>query len=70
MYFNGEGDGSGTHLSLFLHILEGPFDSQLAWPLLGTFKFKLLNQLEDKNHHDQSLKFIDNEYSRRGLGQT
>ena len=63
---NGYGDASGTHLTVFLHILEGPFDSQLSWPLLATFKVELRNQLEDKNHHAASVKFIDTEYSHRG----
>ena len=58
VYFNGNRGGSGTYMSVFLLILEGPFDSKLSRPLLGTFKFKLLNQLED-NHHDRSLMFID-----------
>ena len=69
VYYNGYGHGSGTHLAVFLHILEGPFDSQLSWPLLATFKLELLNQLEDKNHHALSLKFIDNECSRRGAAK-
>ena len=54
VYTNGEGDRSGTHLSVFLHILEGFFESQLSWPLLATFKIELLNQLENKNHHAES----------------
>ena len=67
VYTNGNGDGSGTHLSVFLHILEGPFDSQLSWPLLGTFKCELLNQLEDNNHFANTLTFIgNNESSLRG----
>ena len=33
----------------------------VSWPLLGTFKVKLLNQLEDKNHYAKSLKFTDND---------
>ena len=66
VFTNGRGGGSGTHLSIFLHILEGPFDSQLSWPLLATFKLELLNQLEDKNHYALSLKFIDNESGHPG----
>ena len=66
VYTNGCGEGSGTHLSTFLHVLEGPFDSQLSWPLLGKFKLELLNQLEDSNHHAESVKYIDKECSRRG----
>ena len=70
VYTNGCVEGLGTHLSTFLHVLEGPFDSQLSWPLLGTFKLELLNQLEDNNHHVQSWKFIDNACSCRGAAQS
>ena len=66
VYTNGDREVLGTHLSTYLYVIEGPFDSQLSWPLLGTFKLELLNQLEDNNHHVASWKFIDNECSRRG----
>ena len=66
VYTNGDGEGSGTHLSVFLHILEGPFDSKLSWPFLGKLKCKLLNQLEDNNHHAETTTFIDDEASRLG----
>ena len=69
MHTNGDRNVSRTHLSVFLHILKGPFDSQLPWPLLGTLKFELLNQLEDKNHRVMTVKFIDNEYSHRGAAK-
>ena len=65
VYANGNGVGSGTHLAVFLRVLEGPFDSQLSWPLRGTFKIQLLNQVEDKYHHTESVLFID-ECGRRG----
>ena len=66
VFANGCGEGSGTHLTLSLHVREGPFDSQLSWPLIGRFKFELLNQLEDNNHHVKSLKFVDNESGHPG----
>ena len=63
VYTNGCGASSGTHLSVFLRVLRGPFDSQLSWPLLGKFRMELLNQLEDNNHHAGTVKFIDNNVS-------
>ena len=62
---NGDGQGSGTHLSVFLRVRKGPFDSQLSWPILGRFKVSLLNQLDDNHHHARFVKFRDNEYSSR-----
>ena len=67
VYANGEGDGKGSHLSVFLTILHGPHDDQLDWPLKGTFIIQLLNQLEDKNHHRKTLNFSgDGEHCRPG----
>ena len=31
-YINGNGEGYGTHLSIFLVILKGDYDALLDWP--------------------------------------
>ena len=68
LYANGNGDGKGSHLSVFLHILHG-HDDQLDWPLKGTFIIELLNQLEDKNHHRGTLNYPgDGEHCKPGSG--
>ena len=51
VYANGNGDGKGTHVSVFIKLLESRYDNQLNWPFLGTVKYELLNQLGDDNHH-------------------
>ena len=48
---NGSGDGAGTHMSVFVKLLEGRYDDQLHWPLLGSVTFELLNQLANEKHH-------------------
>ena len=48
VHANGDGDGKGSHLLVYLKILHGPHDDQLDWPLKGTYIIELLNQLEDK----------------------
>ena len=50
VFANGNGDGEGTHVSVFAIIVEGRHDAQLKWPFIGDITFTLLNQLEDKNH--------------------
>ena len=50
VYTNGEGDGRGTHVSVFIPILQGKYDTELSWPFVGEVTFTLLNQLEDNNH--------------------
>ena len=58
VYANGNGDGEGTHVSVFAAIVEGRHDAQLKWPFVGDITFTLLNQLEDNNHHQESISPI------------
>ena len=39
-----------AYLSLYLHIMKGPHDDELSWPLIGEFEIKLLNQIGDYQH--------------------
>ena len=41
----------GTHLSVGLVLLKGPYDDQLRWPLKGRCEVKLLNQISNNEHH-------------------
>ena len=67
VYASGNGDGEGSHLSVFLRILRGPHDDQLDWPLKGTFIIDLLNQLDDNNHHRTTVNYPgDGEHGRSG----
>ena len=58
---NGSGDGKGTHLSVFAHIMHGENDGHLPWPFSGTVTVMLLNQLEDKCHHSGGIDFRPHE---------
>ncbi len=49
------GDGKGSHVSTCASIIN---DNELNWPFVGKVTFKLLNQLEDKNHHSSAIKFF------------
>ena len=55
----GNGDGEGTHVSVYLHLMKGPHDDKLEqsdhWPLRGTFTIELLNQLNDNDHYTRSM---------------
>ena len=44
-------DSSGTHMEVYLYLLQGPHDNELTWPLRGQFEVKLLNQISDDEHH-------------------
>ena len=43
VYANGTGDGRGTHVSVFAHLMKGEFDDHLKWPFLGNVTIQLLN---------------------------
>ena len=47
---NGTGSGRGTHLSVFVSLMQGEFDDQLKWPFQGSISVKLVNQREDRDH--------------------
>ena len=53
----GHGDGKGTYLSVFLHLMKGPQDDKLTWPLRGKFEIKLLNQISDSEHHSKTVNY-------------
>jgi len=59
VYPSGYGNGEGTHMSVYLHLLKGPYDNELQesgyWPLKGTFVIELLNILTNDSHYGYLL---------------
>ena len=59
-YAAGNGDGNGTHLSVYLSLVEGSHNDELTWPLRGRkFEIKLLNQISDSEHHSMIVTYDD-----------
>ncbi|XP_070614801.1 TNF receptor-associated factor 1 isoform X2 [Erythrolamprus reginae] len=54
IYLNGEGRGRGTHISLFIVLLKGDYDSLLPWPFTHKLTFMLLSQ----DHGDHLVTFL------------
>lgn len=44
LYMDGDGSGKGNHLSFFLTLMKGEFDSLLRWPFRQTVSLMLLDQ--------------------------
>ena len=66
VYAHGVGNGKGTHLTVGVHIMAGGNDDYLIWPFSGTITVELLNQLENKNHHQNPCIFpAGNECGKR-----
>ena len=57
----GSNEGEGTHVSVYLHLINGPHDEKLEqlghWPLRGIFTIELLNQLNDSDHLGHVVQF-------------
>ena len=71
IFANGRGRGANTHLSLFLYLAKGCNDDLLPWPFDGTIKVEILNQLKDKDHLSEEIKFTrDCEISGRVMNRS
>ena len=66
---NGYGDGEGTHVSVYIYLMQGENDDNLAWPFRGTIKVSLLNQLEDGQHLTMKLWSPDSDTSEDASGR-
>ena len=68
VYAAGNGNGEGTHVSVFLFLMKGPHDDELErsghWPLRGTFTIELLNQLNDSDHYSHMVQFHHHIWSK------
>lgn len=64
VYMNGDGEARDGYLSVFIEVVQGKFDGQLSWPVVGKVHVTLLNQLEDQGHHAKkmNIRAEDNTY--------
>ena len=58
VYPNGNGKGSGSHLSVYAQRMRGEYDNELEWPFEGDIRVELLNcWRQDKNHYSNVFHF-------------
>ncbi|XP_065070864.1 TNF receptor-associated factor 6-like isoform X2 [Rhopilema esculentum] len=48
---NGVDSGASTHVSMFIHLMQGEFDSILQWPFPGQIKLMAVDQSEEEQVH-------------------
>ena len=76
---NGYQDGRDTYVSVYACLMKGRNDDNLPWPFTGEVTVTLLNQLEDENHHTDTVSFpedsdetnervVDDERAAEGYG--
>ena len=61
VYANGIDDGEGTHVSVFVYMMKGEFDSHLQWPFKGEVEVQLVNQREGGEHLEEAIIEITDE---------
>ena len=54
---NGNGDGKGTHVSVFVHLMRGEFDDLLKWPFRGEVTIQL--KKTDPPYYQRILPLYD-----------
>ena len=52
VYLNGDGQGKGTHISVFFTVLKGPYDALLPWPFKQVVQLSVLSQNGGVNVQD------------------
>ena len=57
MHLNGYGTARGSHISVFVFLMKGEYDSNLGWPFEGHLVLELLNWRADKGHTLSTIKF-------------
>ena len=56
---NGDGDGKGTHVSVFTYLMKGQFDDHLKWPFRGEITIQIVNQDGDHDHVEKTIPYND-----------
>jgi len=67
---DGYGDGEGTHVSVFAHLMQGECGDDLKMPLQGRITVAMLNQLQDKNHTTETIRFTETKENKYTSGVT
>ena len=55
----GCGDGEGTHVSIFVFMMRGPFDDYLKWPFRGEITIQVVNHAGDHDHVEYTIAYDD-----------
>ena len=56
---NGDGDGEGTHVSIYTFLMKGSYDDHLKWPFRGIITIQIVNQAGDHDHIENTFPYND-----------
>ena len=49
--------GTGVHISVFVHLMQGEYDADLVWPFRGTITLQLVNHRNTKQNLKHTVQF-------------
>ena len=55
----GTNDGEGTHVSVYLHLMKGPHDDKLKWPMRAKYSINLIDPTNNTKYHSCNPYFKD-----------
>ena len=55
----GDGDGEGTHVSIYACLMKGQFDDHQKWPFRGEIIIQIVNQDRDHDHVEKTIPYND-----------
>ena len=58
MHLNGVNSGSGTHVAIFVHVMQGECDNRLTWPFTGVITLSILDQSTAKHPKDVTKMLV------------
>ena len=61
---NGDRDGTGSHVSVYVYLMRGENDDRLVWPFQATLKIQLVNH---KKHNRSKIVEFDQKAAIRGI---
>lgn len=58
VYANGNGKAEGSHVSVFVQLMWGEYDSSLTWPYRGNITLELLDTETGWSGHQKTISFL------------
>ena len=62
---NGSVGDAGSHVSVYVYLMRGGYDSALKWPFKGDITMQLVNSSSDQYHHEDTIYFRSSAAGKR-----
>ena len=68
VHANGFSTGAGTHVSVYVQIIQGEYDDTLTWPYTGTVTYEIINWKGNRDHVKRTADFSKESVIAGGYG--